>query len=632
VQAEAEAAQDSTMTPEPRQSEAFFAPCSVQIMRRADGCTLLRSTQKLGEYGRCVGDWLQHWATAAPERPFLLERDQHGSWTGVTYSEALQQVRRIAAWLLSAECSAERPVAILSDNSVRHGLLAIASMHVGVPVASVSSAYSLMSTDFGKLKTVIAQLTPGALYVSDVDRFAPALSAVCKLHDAAIMADRPQVGTGNINSWSEILNALNDEAVQRAFDAVGPDTVAKLLFTSGSTGTPKAVVTTQRMLLVNQQQVRQVWPFMRHHVPVLVDWLPWSHTFGGSHNFNLVLRSGGTLYIDAGRPTPQGFAQTIANLREVAPTLYFNVPRGFDMLLPLLRDDRSFRDHFLSRLELMYCAGAALPHHVWAEIKALVANKSRRSTPIVGAWGSTETAPMATSCHFEAAVPGVIGLPVPGIELKLVPCGPKLEVRVKGPNITPGYLKRPDLTAQAFDDEGFYIIGDAVRPVNPQNFESGLLFDGRVSEDFKLSSGTWVNAGTVRLRAIAALAPLVQDAVVTGHDRDWLGLFLFPNIQACRECCGNTDAPVEWVLSDLRVRNKIKEGLEELRRQCAGSASYAARALLMTEPASTDAGEITDKGYINQRAVLERRAALIETLYAPDVRDDVIEISGWRQR
>ena len=603
------------MSPETRRSDSLFAPRGIEVLRRADGCILLRSPQKLGDYGRRVGDWLLHWAAAAPDRPFLMERDPNGCWTGVTYREALEHVGRIAAWLLSAGCTAERPAAILCDNSVRHGLLTLASMHVGTPVASISPAYSLMSTDFGKLKAVIAQLNPGALYVSDSGRFAGALAAVRDLHDAQIVVDRYEAQTVDVTHWHDVLNTRDNEGVRQAFDSVGPDTIAKLLFTSGSTGTPKAVVTTQRMLLVNQQQIRQVWPFMAGHAPILVDWLPWSHTFGGSHNFNLVLRSGGTLYIDGGRPAPQRFSQTIANLREVAPTLYFNVPRGFDMLLPILRSDPAFRDHFFSRLELMFCAAAALPQHVWAELETLAADGAGGSVPVVAAWGSTETAPLATSCHFESATSGMIGLPVPGVQLKLVPRGPKLEVRVKGPNVTPGYLNRPDLTAQAFDAEGFYIVGDAVRPVDPQDFELGLLFDGRVAEDFKLSSGTWVDAGAVRLRAIAALAPLVQDVVVTGHDRNWLGLLLFPNLQACRE------------LSDPSLRKRIREGMEELRRQGTGSSTYAVRALLMAEPPSIDAGEITDKGYINQRAVLERRSTLVESLYSTAARDELIDIS-----
>jgi feruloyl-CoA synthase len=387
-------------------------------------------------------------------------------------------------------------------------------------------------------------------------------------------------------------------------------------------------VTTQRMLLVNQQQLRQIWPFLSSHVPVLVDWLPWSHTFGGSYTFNLILRSGGTLYIDSGRPVPHLFEQTIVNLREIAPTLYFNVPRGYEMLLPILRDDRQFRAHFFSHLEFMFCAAAALPQHIWEAFRALSTESTGGVVPFLSAWGSTETAPLATSCHFPTSSSGVIGLPVPGVELKLVPRGPKLEVRVRGSNVTPGYWKRPDLTAQSFDEEGFYLIGDAVRPVDRDHFELGLFFDGRVAEDFKLSTGTWVNAGSIRLQAIAALAPLVQDAVVSGHDRDAVGLLLFPNIAACRQLCSGVpgSAPLERVLADPRVRDRIRLGLSELRRQSTGSSTHASRALLMTELPSIDSGEVTDKGYINQRAVLERRTALVDALFAMPVNADVISV------
>jgi feruloyl-CoA synthase len=502
-------------------------------------------------------------------------------------------------------------------------------MHVGIPVASLSSAYSLVSTDFGKLKSIVAQITPGALYVPDTARFGAALAAVQGLHDARVVADHNRTAATEVTHWNNLVRASDREAVRRAFEAVGPDTIAKLLFTSGSTGTPKAVVTTQRMLLVNQQQMRQVWPFLQDHVPVLVDWLPWSHTFGGNHNFNLVLRSGGTLYIDAGRPVAQKFDQTIANLREVAPTIYFNVPRGFDMLLPALRRDSALRERFFSGLQLMFYAAAALPDHLWDALRELGTQVPRRSVPIVTAWGSTETAPLATSCHFQAANPGVIGLPVPGVELKLVPRGSNFEVRVKGPNVTPGYWKRPDLTASAFDEESYYLIGDAVRPAEPDRFDLGLVFDGRVSEDFKLSSGTWVNAGAVRLGAIAAFAPLVQDAVVTGHNRDSLGLLLFPNLAACRECCGlPPSSPVAEVLSNPNLLEKIRAGLRELRSKATGSSTYSSRALLLAEPASIDAGEITDKGYINQRVVLERRQALVESLYSTTPSGERIELTA----
>lgn len=615
------------MQTERARSGSLFAPAAVNVVRRDDGCTILSSPLQLEEYGRCLGDWLVHWARAAPDRLFLAERDAAGLWSGVTYAEALASVRSIAAWLLQNNCSIERPVAVLCDNSVRHGLMSLAAMHIGVPVTALSSAYSLISTDYGKLTGIINQVRPGVIFVSEVAPFRRALAAIDSLHDALIVSCEtgPEA---SVTPWSKLLEAADNTAVDAAFRLLGPDSIAKLLFTSGSTGTPKAVITTQRMLLSNQQQIRQVWPFLEHHVPTMVDWLPWSHTFGGSHNFNLVLRSGGTLYIDTGRPVPHRFAQSVANLRDVAPTLYFNVPRGFDMLLPVLRNDAAFRRHFCSRLELMFSAAAALPQHIWEELRQLGSRVAERRIPVVTAWGATETAPLATSCYFEASSSAVIGIPVPGVDLKLVPRGPKLEVRVKGPNVTPGYWKRPDLTSEAFDAEGFYRIGDALKLVDPEHAERGVLFDGRVSEDFKLSSGTWVNVGAIRLRVIGALAPLIQDAVVTGHDRESLGLLLFPNLPACRNFCSAlpADATLAQILSDAALRATIRSKLADLRKHGRGSSTFATCALLMLEPPSIDAGEITDKAYINQRVVLDRRQALVAALYSVPPGADVIDI------
>ena len=605
----------------------MFAPADVLSVRRSDGSILLRSPQPLEPHERCIGEWLEKWAALTPERPFVMERGADGRWQGLTYGQALGTVRAAAAAFLQIGCSVEHPVAVLSENSVRHAMIALAAMHIGIPVAPVSAAYSLLSSDFEKLKAVIEQVRPGAIYASDATRFGRALAAIRPLHDAKIISDAPGADS-SLLAWDALLATPPDEAVERAYRAVTPDTVAKLLFTSGSTGSPKAVVTTQRMLTVNQQQMLQVWPFLQEHAPILVDWLPWSHTFGGSHNFNMILRSGGTLFIDAGRPHAQHFEATICNLREVAPTLYFNVPRGFEMLLPYLTRDLAFRDHFFSRLRLLFCAAASLPQHLWDAFRQLSSDAGHSSLPFVAAWGSTETAPLATSCHFEATSPGVIGLPVPGCDLKLVPRGPKLEVRVKGPNVTPGYWKRPDLTAQIFDEEGFYLIGDAVRPVDIEHLERGLLFDGRIAEDFKLSSGTWVNAGAIRLRAIAVLAPLIQDVVVTGHDRDWVGLLLFPNVPACRTACEDAQGalPLDRLLADARVRESILGALQTLRGAHSGSSMYPRRALILQEPPSIDAGEITDKGYINQRAVLERRKALVEVLHSSSNQEDIIHL------
>jgi feruloyl-CoA synthase len=416
--------------------------------------------------------------------------------------------------------------------------------------------------------------------------------------------------------------------VLAALAQVGPDTVAKILFTSGSISEPKGVINTQRMLCSSQQGKAQLWPFLAQTPPVVVDWLPWNHTFGANHDFNLVLKHGGTLYIDGGKPMPGLFDTSIANLREVAPTLYFNVPRGFDMLVTALRADAGLRRTFFSRLQLVFYAGAALPQHLWQALIELSVQETGQAVPMVTAWGSTETSPLATDCHYQAPRSGVIGLPIPGTELKLVPSGGKLEIRVRGPNVMPGYLKQPELSAKAFDDEGFYLIGDAVRFFDPEQPQLGLVFDGRVAEDFKLTSGTWVNVGALRVKGIEMLAPLAQDIVVTGHDRDDIGFLVFPNAAACRQLAGlAADAPLADAVAHDAVRECLRQGLVALKRQAGGSSTHAARALLLAEPPSVDGGEITDKGYINQSMVLRRRAALVEQLYA-EVTDAGIVSAG----
>ncbi|HWA78634.1 MAG TPA: feruloyl-CoA synthase [Polyangiaceae bacterium] len=618
----------SIASDDPRELASMFAPPAVEEERRADGAILLRSSMPLGGYARCTGEYLEHWALTAPSRPFLLERSPSGEFQGVTYAEALAEARRVGAWLLERELSAQRPVVILSENSVQHGLLTLASLHVGIPVAPVSPAYSLMSQDFKKLKTIVQTLQPGLIYVSDCARFAAALAAVRDLHDASIVAGSASSSSSGLLSFGALRPSQGFAALDRAFAAISPDTIAKFLFTSGSADEPKGVINTQRMLCSNQQAIAQVWPFIREP-PVLVDWLPWHHTFGGNHNFNMMLRNGGTLYIDSGRPIPGDFEQTLANLREVAPSVYFNVPRGYDFLVSALRDDRALREHFFSRLRLIFYAAASLPQSVWETLDALALQTLGRRVPMVSAWGSTETAPAATSCHYQADRSGVIGVPLPGCELKLVPNGEKLEARVRGPNVTPGYWKKPELTAKFFDEEGYLKTGDAVRFVDSQRPERGLLFDGRLAEDFKLSTGTWVHVGALRLNAIAALSPVAQDVVVTGHDRDEVGFLIFPNLAACRSLCSElrSDAGVAEVLRHAAVRARVTAGLAALSQSGGGSSTYATRALLLAEPPSIDAGEITDKGYINQGAVLSRRAAAIQGLYDSPPDPSVLTLS-----
>ena len=596
-------------------SEALFAIPSVIADRRADGSIVLKSTVPLRESARCVGDWPEHWARHAPDRIFLGDRASvDAPWQTVTYKDALKQVRAAAAWILAQGLSAERPLVILSDNSVDHALFALAAQHVGVPSASISPAYSLMSRDFDKLRSMISLLKPGAIYVSGTKPFAPALAAIAPLHSAMIVSG--DAGDSNAISFRAVVTTPETPDVAKAFAAITPDTIAKFLFTSGSTGTPKAVINTQRMLTSSQQAKAQTWSFLDGISDlVILDWLPWSHTFGANHNFNLVLRNGGTLYVDGGKPAPGLFATSLANLRSVMPTVYFNVPRGFDMLIAALRGDDELRRRFFSEVKFAFYAGAALPQNLWDALEDLSLKTSGRALPMVSAWGSTETSPLATDCHFQAKRSGNIGVPIPGTELKLVPSGDKLEVRVRGPNVTPGYWKAPELTAQAFDTEGFYLIGDAVTFADPARPELGLFFDGRVAEDFKLNSGTWVNVGNLRVAGIAALAPLAQDIVVTGHGGDEVRFLVFPNIAACRAHAGLPDsADVKDVIDHDKVRAGIAQGLAKLKAQGGNSSGHATRALLLAEPASVDGGEITDKGYINQRAVLTRRAGAVAVL------------------
>src|SRR5580765_3822437 len=497
-------------------------------------------------------------------------------------------------------------------------------MHAGGPVAAISQAYSLMSRDFDKLKRMIALLEPGAIYVSTAKPFASALAAIQPLHSARIV--HGETDGGDVISFRSVAATPETSAVAKAFAAVTPDTIAKFLFTSGSTGTPKAVINTQRMLTSSQQAKAQTWSFLENPQTdlVILDWLPWSHTFGANHNFNLVLRNGGTLYVDGGKPAPGLFATSLANLRSVMPTVYFNVPRGFDMLIAALRGDDELRLRFFSEVKFAFYAGAALPQNLWDAMEELSIKTSGRALPMVSAWGSTETSPLATDCHFQAKRSGNIGVPIPGTELKLVPSGDKLEVRVRGPNVTPGYWKAPELTAQAFDADGFYLIGDAVTFADPDRPERGLFFDGRIAEDFKLNSGTWVSVGTLRVAGIAALAPLAQDIVVAGHGGDEVRFLVFPNIAACRAHANLSDnADANEVIGHPTIRVAIALGLTRLKAESGHSSGHATRALLLAEPASVDGGEITDKGYINQRAVLTRRAGTVARL-DDDASDDWI--------
>ncbi len=610
-------------------NKPFIDP-QVSMEERSDGSILLASKIALeSNYARCVGEWLEYWAKHTPKRIWLAERDANDQWQQITYGEARQRVVRIASWLLTQNLSPERPLVILSDNSIEHALLMLAAMHIGVPSCSISPGNSLMSKDHAKLKGNIELLRPGAIYADPIEKFQPALEAIDSLHDGVLIAGSNSNALAGATPFADIELHCNESVVMSAFDAVTPDTIAKFLFTSGSVGMPKAVPNTQRMLCSNQKAKELVWPMLAEEPPVLLDWLPWSHTFGGNHNFNLILRWGGTLYLDDGKPTPALIKKTVRNLKEISPTLYFSVPRAYDMLVPLLREDASLREVFFQHLKLVFYAAAALPHHLWTALEEMARETTGQDIMIVSSWGSTETAPICTDCHFNATRSGVIGVPIPGTSLKLVPCADKLEVRVKGPNIFTGYWKQPELSAKAFDEEGYYMIGDAVEFVDPKRPELGLLFDGRVGEDFKLLTGTWVHVGALRMAGLEAIAPIGQDIVVTGHDRDEIGFLVFPHPEECRRLCPDlpADTPLETLLARPEIIERVSKGLQTLKTNGGGTSTYATRALLMSEPPSAEAGEITDKGYINQRMVLARRADLVSALYAKSPDNRVITLN-----
>ena len=595
-----------------------FAPAKVDIEHLPGGGLILRSPMQLEPYAANLCSYLVEWAEQAPGRTFVAERTAAGEWRHLSYTDALTSTRALAQGLIDLGVSSAHPLMILSENSIDNALLQLAAMFVGLPVAPVSPAYSLMSQDFGKLMHVFDLLQPKAVFAADANVYSDALSAL-NTQGVCVVVKRNAPEGIDATPIDQLLATEATDAVNTAYSHVGPDTVAKILFTSGSTGLPKGVINTHRMMCSNQQAMAQVWPFISRRPPVLVDWLPWNHTFGGNHNFNMILRNGGTLYIDSGKPAPGLIEATIENLRDIAPTVYFNVPRGFQMLAPFLEKDPGLRDHFFSNLDTIFYAAAALPQDLWERIENLSLAAIGKKIAMTSAWGLTESAPLATSIHFPTSRAGVIGLPVPGTELKMLPNSGKMELRLRGPCMTPGYFKRDDLTKEAYDDDGFYRTGDAGKFVDRDDPAKGILFDGRVAEDFKLLTGSWVSTGMVRIAAISACAEVIQDAVVTGHDRDEIGLLIIPNVVGIAKVANlNSDAPLSDLLGNDKTRQILRGSLAAHNSQNPTSSTRIARVIFLEEPLNIDAGEITDKGYVNQRAVLERRHALVEQLYSDD--------------
>ena len=598
----------------------------VVVERRRDGVLLMRSTAELGPYPDKLTQPLEHWARVAPERVFLAQRDAGGAWRTLDYAQTLQHVRAMAAALLQRGLSPERPIAVLSGNSIDHALLALAAMYAGIPYAPVSPAYSLMSSDFGKLRAIIGLLTPGLVFAADGALFGRAIDAALGPAIELVVGRNPP--PQRKATLFDALTGAIDDRIERAHAGVGPHSIAKFLFTSGSTGEPKAVINTHGMLCSNQAMTAAGFRFVRREPPVIVDWLPWSHTFGGNHNFNMVLTYGGTLYIDEGNPTPAGLAKTVANLREIAPTIYFNVPRGYEALIPHLRAENDLRKNFFSRLKVLFYAGAALSQPVWDALVELSIETTGERIIFLSSLGSTETSPLAIGGTRDFPRPGNIGVPSPGVELKLVPQDDKLEARLRGPNITPGYWRQDHLTRQAFDEEGFYKLGDSVKFADPADPAQGLIFDGRLAEDFKLATGTWVNVGPLRARFIEHFAPLVRDVVIAGADRDEITALVFPDVDACTKLCSGVSghAKPADVLGEAAVRQRFAQLLAKLAASSPGSSTRVCRLLLLAEPPSMDVGEMTDKGSINQRAVLRHRSSLVEALYAEPPPEQVITL------
>jgi feruloyl-CoA synthase len=623
-------AQPTTSMPEAR-SDARLRPISfcdpaVTIERRDDGTIYLRPKLALGEYPQRLTDRLHHWAKAAPDRIFMAERDGGRGWRQITYAELLTSSRHIASGLLARGLSAEKPVVILSGNSIDHALIAFGALYAGIPFCPVSPAYSLVSKDYGKLSYLMKLLTPGLVYADDADKFADALQAnvPARIEIAAAYGALPG---RSVTMLADLMATPLHGSLDAVHQAIGPDTIAKFLLTSGSTGNPKAVINTQRMLCANQVMIRETMAFLKEEPPVIVDWLPWNHTFGGNHNIGLTLYNGGSMYLDAGKPMPGGIEETVRNLREISPTVYFNVPKGYESLLPYLRDDQALRAKFFGRLHAMFFSGAALSPFVWNSLDELSVQETGFRVPVLTGLGATESAPFFMSVNPRTSRSGHIGLPVSGNDAKLVPNNGKLEVRVRGPNVTPGYWRQPELTAKAFDEEGFYKFGDAIKPADPNDFDLGFDFDGRIAEDFKLASGTWVSVGPLRARFIAACAPLVRDVVIAGINRDEISAIVVLDLDGCRLI--NPTTPLDdlsLTAADPLIREAFRERFTKFLATSTGSSTRITRAVLLDTPLSIDRGEVTDKGSINQRAVLDARAALIEELYAATPPEHVITL------
>ena len=598
--------------------EFHFGVTRGEHLRRGE-VSYLSAEVPLQPYPARMTDRLQHWAQTAPSRTWMAQRGADGEWVRVTYAQAWERAQNIGQALLDEGLSVERPLAILSENSLEHALLALGAMTVGVPYCAVSSAYSLMSQDFEKLRHVLSTITPGMVYASDWTKYGRAIEASVSRDVHLVLSQWTQDANipRAVKGFDDLLKTAVTPTVTEAMQATGPETIVKFLFTSGSTKLPKGVINTQRMICANQQQIRQSMPsvYAEGDPPVLVDWLPWNHTFGGNNNVHASLFNGGSFYIDEGKPTPALIHKTIANLREIAPTAYYNVPVGFELIAEAMQTDELLRRNLLSNLRMFFYAGASLAQPIWDSLFESQEREIGQRIVMGTGLGMTESAPHGLFVTNPNVKAGDLGLPSPGMLLKLVPAGDKIEVRYKGPNITPGYWRNPQASAEAFDDEGYLCTGDAVKWIDEMDIHQGLKFDGRTAEDFKLATGTFVSVGPLRAKIISAGAPYVQDVVITGLNLKEVGALIFPT-SAVRGLSGlPADASLASVLNSVPVQAHFQVVLNQMAVASTGSANRVARLYLMDKPPSIDLGEVTDKGSINQRAVLKHRENLVNALH-----------------
>ena len=604
----------------------------VNVVTKKDGSILVSSIAELPDFAEKITDKLEYWADKNPNRTLIAERTKDGEhWQAVTYAEALDKVKHIGQFLLNHNLSEERPVAILSGNSTAHFLVGLAAMYVGVPYSPISTAYSLISTDFGKLRYITEKLTPGLVFVENLGPFRNAIDAVMP-SDCHVLAVETDHGIDDLSFEYSLIDDAYKTAVTgqvaSANAAVNGNTIAKLLFTSGSTGMPKGVINTQQMICGNQEIIGTYFQFAKDKPPVLCDWLPWNHTFGGNQNAGMVLYFGGSLYIDEGKPAPNAMPITIKNLGEIAPTIYFNVPKGYELLVKALKQKPDVSKNFFSKLQVLYYAGAGLAQHVWDDLAELSIKYTGKRVPLLTGLGSTETAPAALFARIEEAASGVVGVPAPGVELKLIPNQGKLEARIKGVSITPGYWRDDEKTAAAYDEEGFYCLGDALKFIDQDKPSRGFIFDGRVSDDFKLDTGTWVSAGTLKASMIHHFAPYIQDVVIVGRDRGFISALVFPDLEHCKYVIGKgaVDLNQSQIVDNDNVRQVFNERLRSMAEQSTGSSTRIKSLVLQGCPADIDAHEMTDKGSLNSNAVVNNRSDMIDDIYSESPTVAVIKI------